>query len=129
MSPEDIAALFANARENLAQHQGQPKDADLHALREVIHPVLLEIPYDLAEGKDNLIGLIADPTNYRTEYGQDFVQPTHLRAYPELSEPTNNALRAKEEAMSKAKLINAATCKAAERELRNFILDLFDETW
>ncbi len=63
MSPEDIAALFANAWEKLSCIQGQPKDADLHALREVIHPILLEIPYNTAKGKDNLIRLIADPTD------------------------------------------------------------------
>ncbi len=31
--------------------------------------------------------------------------------------------------MHKANLINAKTCKATERELCNFILDSYDETW
>ncbi len=96
MSPEDIAVFFATAREKLSRIQGQTKDAYLHALREVIHPILLKIPCDMAEGKDNLIGLIADPTDYATKFGQNFVRPTRLAAYPKLSAPTNDALRAKE---------------------------------
>ncbi len=44
MSPEEIAALFADAAAKFAPILGNPKDDDLTALREVLTPLLLSIP-------------------------------------------------------------------------------------
>ena len=51
MTPEDVATLFAEASKRLAAIVGQTTDADLHELRECLFPILLDIPYDLSEGK------------------------------------------------------------------------------
>ena len=51
MTPEDVATLFAEASELFTAIVGQPTDADIHELREVLFPILLDISYDLAEGK------------------------------------------------------------------------------
>ncbi len=61
MSPKEITALFADASTKFAPILSNPKDDNLTALREVLTPLLLSIPYD----KDgtaplhNLIGIIA----------------------------------------------------------------------
>ena len=73
MSPEDVATLFTEALELFASIVGQPTDANLYQLRKVLLPILLDIPYDLAEGKQNLVGIISDDTDYNTDYGLSFV--------------------------------------------------------
>ena len=73
MTPEDVATLFAEASGLFAAIVGQTTDANLHELRKVLFPILRDIPYDLAEGKQNLVSLISDDTNYNTDYGLSFV--------------------------------------------------------
>ena len=73
MTPEDVATLFAEASELFAAIVGQTTDANLHELRKVLFPILQDITYDLAEGKQNLVSLISDDTNYNTDYGLSFV--------------------------------------------------------
>ena len=73
MSPEDVATLFTEALELFASIVGQPTDANLHKLCKFLFPILLEIPYDLAEGKQNLVGIISYDTDYNTDYGLSFV--------------------------------------------------------
>ena len=73
MTPEDVATLFAEASELFTAIVDQPVDADLHKLCEVLFPILPDIPYDLAEGKQNLVGIISYDTDYNTDYGLSFV--------------------------------------------------------
>ena len=60
MTPEEITTLFATAATTFQPITGQPTDDDLTALRDVLYPLLLDIPYDM-DGTHNLIGLI-EPT-------------------------------------------------------------------
>jgi len=129
MSPEEIAALFATAREKLHPVVGQPTDAFLNSLREVLTPILLEIPFDEAEGKHSLIGLIMLRQEYIDEHGSAFVTPKRLGAYPSVADDAKGPVRAKLEAEHKAKVADWVTFATVERELRHFILDTFDETW
>ena len=78
MMPEDVATLFTEASELFTSIVGQPTDADIHELRKVLFPILLDIPYDMAEGKKNLVGLISNDTDYNTDYGLSFVRLTKL---------------------------------------------------
>ncbi len=63
MSPEEIMALLADASAKFLPVLGNPKGDDLTALRKVLTPLLLSIPYD----KDgmaplhNLISIIELP--------------------------------------------------------------------
>mmetsp|Transcript_56814 Transcript_56814/g.169634 ORF Transcript_56814/g.169634 Transcript_56814/m.169634 type:complete len:325 (-) Transcript_56814:327-1301(-) len=129
MSPEEIAALFAAAREKLHPVVGQPTDAFINSLREVLTPILLEIPYDEANAKHSLIGLIMLREEYIVEYGEAFAVPKQLKAYPTVADDAKAPVRAKLEAEHKAQIADWVTFSTVERELRHFILDTFDETW
>ena len=47
MMLEDVATLLEEAAELFAAIVGQRTDANLHELRKVLFPILLDIPYDL----------------------------------------------------------------------------------
>ena len=73
MTLEDVTTLFAEASGLFAAIVVQPTDTDLHELRKFLLPILPDIPYDLEEGKQNLVGIISDDTDYNTDYGISFV--------------------------------------------------------
>ena len=54
MTPEDVATLSTDASGLFAAIVGQLMDANLHKLHEVLFPILLDIPYDLAEGEKTM---------------------------------------------------------------------------
>ncbi len=55
MTPEEITTLFATAAAAFQPISGQPTNDDLTAIRNVLYPLLLDIPYDEA-GTHNLTG-------------------------------------------------------------------------
>ena len=67
MKPDAITALFADASAHFVPFAGNPTDDDLTAIREVLTPLLLGIPYD-ADGRHNLVGLIAQRDKYKAKY-------------------------------------------------------------
>eukprot|EP00804_Cyclotella_cryptica_P028970 CCRYP_012391-RA/>CCRYP_012391-RA protein AED:0.45 eAED:0.45 QI:0/-1/0/1/-1/1/1/0/162 len=54
MTLEEITTVFATAATTFQPILGQPSDDDLTALRDVLYPLLLDIPYD-EDGTHNLI--------------------------------------------------------------------------
>ena len=63
MTPEEITAVFATVAAAFTPITHQPTDDDLVALRDVLYPILLDIPYD-EDGQHNLIGLIEPMASY-----------------------------------------------------------------
>ena len=47
MSPEEIALVFADVTAKTTPIDGNPTDDDLTALRDILYPILLSIPYDV----------------------------------------------------------------------------------
>ena len=45
MTPEEIVAKFAHYLDQFEPIAGQPSDSDLIRIREVVAPLLLQIPY------------------------------------------------------------------------------------
>ena len=74
MTPEEITALFATAVTTFQTIVGQPTDDDLTALRNVLYPLLLDIPYN-EDRTHNLIGLSKPPASYTTMWGAPFPRP------------------------------------------------------
>ena len=58
MTPKEIVAKFVDALEKFEPIDGQLSDTNLTRIREVVAPLLLQIPYDKTGGTHNLIGLI-----------------------------------------------------------------------
>ena len=130
MTPEDVVTLSAEASGIFTAIVGQPMDADLHEIHEVLLPILLDIPYDLAEGKQNLVGIISDDTNYNTDYGLSFLRLAQKAAYDDtLAENANNVICAKAEATWTAALADERLYGVAECETRWFILAKVEDTW
>ena len=69
MMPEDIVMELADALEQIDTIDGQPSYTDLTRIREVVAPLLLQIPYDETGGTHNPIGLIWLVAAYTTRYG------------------------------------------------------------
>ena len=64
MSPEEIVAKFVEALELFEPIEGQPSIRNLTEIAEVLTQLLLQIPFDETEGKDNLVGIINSATTY-----------------------------------------------------------------
>ena len=102
MTPEDVAVLFADASVEFDAIAGQPTVENLHELFEVVYPILLDIPYDVAKGgKQNLVGLLLDnDAEYNAEYGRAFVRLKANAAYDKsVTNDAKASVRAKAEAL------------------------------
>ena len=129
-SAEDIATLFAEASAAFPAIIGQPEDQNLHALIEVLTPLLLDIDYDSEKGKHSLVALIESDADYAAEYGSVFVRPRRIGAYDEsIASDANNVTRAKAEAIWKAKLSDSRIYEAVEKATRKFIISKVEDTW
>jgi regulator of replication initiation timing len=130
MSPEEIVTKFAEALEQFEAIVGQPTDSDLTRAREVLIQILIIIPFDEANAVHNLVGLIEDDANYKASYGASFVRPTKLPIYDKsIADDAKAVVRARMEAEHRAKRADYTTCETAEREAREFILNVVEDTW
>ncbi len=94
MTPEEITALFATAAASFTPIGGQPTDDDLTALRDVLYPLLLDIPYDDQQGgTHNLIGLIEPTASYTATWGAAFPIPERPPAYPPIPDDATAVVR------------------------------------
>ena len=89
MTPEEMTTLFATAA--MTFHD------DLTALRDVLYPLLLDIPYDM-DGTHNLIGLIEPTASYTATWGNPFPIPPRPPAYPAIADDASAVIRARREA-------------------------------
>ena len=130
MSPEEIVAKFVEAADLFEPIQGQPSDRDITLIREVLTPILLQIPFDELEAKDNLIGIIQSTDKYARKYGRAFKIPARVGAYDEtLAEDAKSVARARGEAKHRAKRLDRTTYETARRETSSFILKVVEDTW
>ena len=97
MTPEEITTTFATATTTFQPISGQPSNGDLTAMRDVLYPLLLDIPYD-EDGTHNLIGLIEPTTLYTATWGTPFPPPPRLPAYPIIYDVATAVFRACREA-------------------------------
>ena len=132
MTPDAITALFAEAAANFPPIAGNPSDDDLTAMREVLTPLLMDIPYD-EEGPDprhNLIGLIEPTLAYAAVWGAALPIPARPPAYdPAIAADATPVIRARMEAAHAVVLKDYATYEATERAVAKFIRNAVDEIW
>ncbi len=81
MKTEEITTLFATVATTFQPIVGQPTDNDLTALRDMLYPLLLDIPYNM-DGTHNLISLIKPMPSYTTMMGTAFPIPPRPPEYP-----------------------------------------------
>jgi hypothetical protein len=129
MTPEEITALFADAAAQFTPIVGNPSDDDLTAMRELITPLLLNIPYN-EDGNDNLVGLIAGAIPYEVTWGQPFTGPDRPTSYdPAIPADAPAVIRNRMEATHKDRIRDFASFEAAKRAVTKFIHNSVDEIW
>ena len=129
MTPEEITTLFATAAASFQTFVGQPTDDDLTALRDVIYPLLLDIPYDEQQGGHNLIGLVEPTALYQARWANPFPIPIRPPAYPAIADDATPVVRARREAEHAILTRDYTSYEAAERAVAKFIRDAVDEVW
>ena len=130
MTPEDIVAKFTHSPNKFDPIAGQPSESELTRIREVVAPLLLQIPYDKMGVVHNLIGLILPEAAYIARYGAAFPEPARVKAYnPSIDNDTTAVIRARTEAEHKAKRTDCAMYKTAQRDTAQFVLAIVTNTW
>jgi len=131
MTPEEITALFATAAATFPAIVGQPTDDDLTALRDVLYPLLLDIPYDEdgAHPRHNLIGIIEPTVPYTATWGAAFPIPPRPPPYPAIPDDASAVVRARREKEHAILEQDYASHEAAERAVAKFIREAVDEIW
>ncbi len=82
MCPDAITLLFKEAFNVFPPIKGKPTNDDLHAIREVLLPILMVIPFNLLGRVHSLTALLMDDTKYAAKYGgMTFVHPKRLQLY------------------------------------------------
>jgi hypothetical protein len=128
MTPEEIITTFTTAAAAFQPIVGQPTDDDLTLLRDMLYPLLLQIPYDEA-GTHNLIGILEPDATYTATWHNPFPIPNRPPTYPAIPDAATAVVRAREEAMHAVLVKDYAAFEAAERATAKFIRDNVDELW
>jgi len=119
MSPGEIMVKFVKASDLFEPILGQPSDVDITLIRETLTPILLQILFNEAEGKDNLVGIILGEVKHTSKYGQALKPPKRVGAYDDsLSNDAKPIVRAKGDARWRAKRIDRTTYETARRGRR-----------
>ena len=131
MTPEEITALFTTAAANFQPIVGQPTDDDLTAIRDILYPLLLDIPYDEhgAHPRHNLIGILEPTATYSPTWGAAFPRPQRPPAYPAIADDAAAGVRKRREAEHAILVKDHASYEAAERATAKFLRDTVDEIW
>ena len=125
-------ALFANAATKFAPILGNPKDDNLTALRKVLTPLLLSIPYgdDEVAPLHNLVGLIELLMSYIATWHAPFPVPGRPTRYNvAIANNATPVMCARMETAHNVHLADYASFEAAKRAVVKFIWDAVDEIW
>ena len=114
MLPEEIATTFAEAAEDFPACVGRPDIAYVQDLREKIANVLVEIPFDLRNGDDNLIALVISDDDYQSTFNRSFVVSPKVGDYDKsIADGTVGVAKSRAEATHEAKKTDRATFDTA----------------
>jgi hypothetical protein len=69
MMPKAITLLFKEARDSFPPIKGKPTDDDLLSIREILLPILMEIPYDQLGGIHSLTSTLTESGTYAANLG------------------------------------------------------------
>ena len=79
MTPEAITHLFKEAYDTFPPLEGKPTDNNLLAIREMLLPLLMFIPYDQLNGIHSLTAILTEAAKDKAEHGNTkLVRPAHL---------------------------------------------------
>jgi hypothetical protein len=127
MKPDAITALFAGAAATVMPIVDNPTNDDLTAIREILTPLLLGVPYDTA-GPHNHIGLNRPKAGYHSEYSVSFKHPTRPELYDgNIANDATPVVRACMEATHTNKRLDYDCYNVAQPSTIKFLRNLIDE--
>jgi hypothetical protein len=131
MTPDAITRLFKEAYDTFPPLEGKPTDDDLLAIREMLLPLLMVIPYDQLNGLHSLTAILTEAAKYNTDHGNaKFVRPVRLFLYDKnIADNATTVIRVRAEAAHKSCLDDYASYEAAECGVAKFLRDVLDEIW
>jgi hypothetical protein len=131
MTPNPITLLFKEARDAFPPIKGKPTDDDLLLIREMLLPILMEVPYNQLGGVHSLTSLIMDDMRYAAEHGgNSFKRPIRLPLYDtSIKDDATTVVCVRAEAAHKDRLDDYASFEAAERGAAKFLRAVVDEVW
>ena len=95
MTPKEIVARFTHYLDQFEPIVAQPFDSNLTIIREIVAPLLLQIPYDETGAVHNLIGLIRPEAEYIARYGTAYPKTVRVGAYdPSIGSDNTAVVRA-----------------------------------
>jgi hypothetical protein len=107
MRPDAITLLFKKAFDVFPPIKGKLTDDDLLAIREVLLPILMVIPFDLLGGVHSLTALLTDDAKYAAAHsGMTFMRPKGLPLYDDtIADDASTVVRVRAEAAHKSRLL------------------------
>jgi hypothetical protein len=130
MMPDAITLLFKEDHDAFPPFKGKPTDDDLLSIREMLLPILMEIPYNQLGEVHSLMGLLTDPVRYAADHGATFVHPICLPLYDDsIANNATMVVCVRAELAHKSRLNNFAIYKAAKRGAAKFLCETFNEVW
>jgi hypothetical protein len=123
MTPNGITLLFKEARDSFPPIEGKLTDDNLLLIREMLLPILMEIPYNQLGGIHSITAILMDTVMYAADHGSNaFKCPVRLLLYDgSIADEATTVHRIRAEAAHKAHLDNYASYKAAERGASKFL--------
>jgi hypothetical protein len=131
MTPNAITLLFKEVHETFPPIKGKPTDNDLLSIREMLLPILMEIPYDQLGGVHSLMAILMDAVRYAADHGGNgFIRPVRLPLYNgSIADNATTVVRMRAEVGHKACLDDYASFEAAERGAAKFLRETVNKVW
>jgi hypothetical protein len=131
MTPTALTSALADAKAAFLPIIGQPTNDNLVRINDALTPILLTITCDRINGKQSLLGLIANVDRYLHHYGFAFIHPTtHLAVYdPNIANDVSCIERVCAEASWATCIQDYEAYEAAESDVKVFIEAVVEDTW
>jgi hypothetical protein len=106
MNADAITRLFKEVYDTFPPLEGKPTNNDLLAIREILLPLLMVIPYDQLLGVHFLTAFLAEAAKYKANHGgAKFVRPSHLPLFDKnIANNATTVVRVCAEAAHKSRL-------------------------
>ena len=131
MTHDAIMLLFKEARDAFPLFKGKPTDDNLLSIREMLLPILMEIPYNQLRGVHSLMAILTDLLRYAANYGgTTFRRPARLPLYyKNIADNATTVVRVCTESAHCARLGNYTSYEAAKRGAAKFLHEVVNKVW
>jgi hypothetical protein len=111
--------------------EGKPTNNNLVAIREILLPLLMVIPYDQLLGVHSLMAILTEVAKYKADHGTSkFIRPSRLPLYDKnIADNATTIVHVSAKAAHKSCLEGYAIYEAAKRGVAEFLCGIVDKIW